>query len=116
MVMHMKDLDFRVNDLHNVHPFNKIQDLIQTRVDVPGVVANDAETHQGTLPKIIISNLRDRYVVSILYPVDNPAKNLSLAFQRVVPRDTQIDLADSYNHIRYSLPSGYKLGAISSLT
>jgi hypothetical protein len=53
----MNDLDFRMNDLGCVHSLNKIKDLIEAGIDVPGVIPNHTEAELSPLPEIIVANL-----------------------------------------------------------
>lgn len=111
----MDDLDLGVDNLSDVHPIDKIDDFIKTRVDMARIISNHAETKLGPLPEIIISNLRNRDVVAILHPIDDLTKDLALTLERGITGNEQINLTDTYHHIILSLPEGYKLGVVSSL-
>jgi hypothetical protein len=55
--MNVKDLDFRMDNLGYIQAVDKIDDSIQTRVNVTGIIPNHAEAELRSLPEVVISYL-----------------------------------------------------------
>ncbi len=79
--------------------FNKIDHLIQTRVDMPAIVSHRTDSDLCPLPEVVIPDFRDGHIKPVSHPVDQLPDYVPLPFQRVILRNSHVQLTDPYNHL-----------------
>jgi hypothetical protein len=93
-----------MHHLDKVHLLDKVNYFIQTRIDVPPIISNRAETNLGPLPKIIIPDFRDGHIKTVPYPIDQFSEHVSLFFQRMIFWNPKVELANSDHHLLPPFP------------
>jgi hypothetical protein len=64
------------------------------------VISNRAEAHLCPLPKVIVSNLCNRYIKTMPYPINQFPEHMSLFFQRMIFRNPKVEFTYPDHHLR----------------
>jgi len=90
-----------MDNFHQVHLLDEVDYLIETRIDVPAIIAHRTDTDLGPLPKVIVTHLRDGHVEPIPHTVHQLSEHMALALQRVIFWNPNVQLTDP-NHHRFT--------------
>ena len=84
-------------------PADRVDHLIERRVDEARVIAHGGHAHRRLLPVVEIGHFRNRNIELILNPVADLADRLALIFERVAAGDEKFETKSSENHDGWSL-------------
>src|SRR3990172_5746365 len=69
---------------------------------MPTIVAHRADPDLGSLPEVIISHFGDGHIELMSYPIDHLPDHMALSLQRMIFRNSKIQLTNPHDHIPHS--------------
>jgi hypothetical protein len=98
------DLNLFLNHIRKVHLLDKVNNLIEARVDEPAIIPYGADPDLGPLPEVVIPHLRDGNIEPVPDAVDQFSENMTLFLQRMIFRNPKVELTNAYHHLPPQAP------------